>query len=343
MFRSLRQSKLCHFIIVVCVCVLINQYQASLRSALNPRVRRRFSTSSSSYSSSSSSSSQNAQSLNLKFNTAVAYHPKERDENKLINKFYTYKKIESPTGEDNFVITANNSSSLIAGVADGVGGWAEAGFDSSAISRELCANIKHFWLQDTSLAAVDYLDKSFSKINTDKIVKVGGTTACLGKFSPDGTLNIANLGDSWCGVFRNSKLIFNTKNQEHAFNTPYQLAVIPQQLLEKNSNYIRDSPKDADEYSFQLQPNDIVIFATDGVTDNIFPQDIEIFLNDNNAKPLQNLADELVDNVYKLSIDEQYPSVFAQQYSQIYGRRITGGKEDDITIVLVKPFIESKL
>lgn len=283
------------------------------------------------------------------YKTAVAYQPKDRDD-----KIYQNLKdsLKSLTGEDNYFITANSASDLYAGVADGVGGWAEHGYDSSAISRELCKAIGDIasTLSENSadinkleLLPKDLMDYAYSKIKKDEIVKVGGTTSIVAHFQNNGLLKIANLGDSWCGVFRDSKLVFQTKFQTVGFNAPYQLSIIPDQIAKeaaRNGNsYIQNTPKDADEYSFQLTKDDIVILATDGVTDNIATDDIELFLTENTETVntnLQGVATDFVDKVVALSKDPNYPSVFAQEISKLTGKPYRGGKEDDITVIVVK-------
>ncbi|KOG99141.1 type 2C protein phosphatase PTC7 [Saccharomyces eubayanus] len=291
--------------------------------------------------------SANAQTGPFTYKTAVAFQPKDRDD-QIYQKLK--ESIKSPTGEDNYFTTSNNIHDIFAGVADGVGGWAEHGYDSSAISRELCKKMGELSTtlaedssKETLLTPKNIIDAAYAKIKDDKIVKVGGTTAIMAHFPPSGKLQVANLGDSWCGVFRDSKLVFQTEFQTVGFNAPYQLSIIPEKMLKeaerKGSKYILNTPADADEYTFQLEKNDIVMLATDGVTDNIATDDIELFLKDNSARTrdeLQLLTQELVKNVVSLSKDPNYPSVFAQEISKLTGRNYSGGKEDDITVVVVR-------
>ncbi|CCD23852.1 type 2C protein phosphatase PTC7 NDAI_0C01920 [Naumovozyma dairenensis CBS 421] len=336
-------------------------HSTSTWKPLFPQLARRksfFSTSSSSYyshnnySNSTNANGSEVSSSPLNYKTFVAYQPKDRDDQ-------IYKNLKdslmSPTGEDNFFIASIDSNDVYAGVADGVGGWAERNYDSSAISRELCramdqlatatlVSSKNQKYSDV-ISPKDLMDVAFEKIQNDKIVEVGGTTSIVAHFQKNGTLNVANLGDSWCGVFRNYKLVFQTKFQTVGFNAPYQLSIIPKHLLEearlKGTSYIRNTPADVDEYSFQLSQNDIVILATDGVTDNISTDDISLFLKDNSeklstSKELNAMTKDFVSKVVNLSKDPDYPSVFSQEYSRLTGRLYKGGKEDDITVVLVK-------
>ncbi|KAH3688824.1 hypothetical protein WICPIJ_000184 [Wickerhamomyces pijperi] len=327
---------------------------SSLKASANLRFNsyvsnysRRFTTSSSHSSSSSNSASSAAfghssdgSSAVFKYNVAVAFQPKDRDENKLLKS--KSKEEPSPTGEDNYFTFAKSDSELACGVADGVGGWNELGYDSSAISRELCKALEKTYAKDneSKLSPKEMLSRAFKQIQEEKIVQVGGTTSCFGTFNADGRLSIANLGDSWCGVFRQTKLIHETRIQTHQFNTPFQLAIIPESILNQQkagSRFIMDTPRKADEYSFQLQKGDIVVFATDGVIDNIAVQDIELYLDEQEGNPdFQEVASKFVKNVVNLSKDERFPSVFSQELSKLTGQFYSGGKEDDITAVFVK-------
>lgn len=284
-------------------------------------------------------------STQFSYKTAVAFQPKDRDD-PIYKKLKT--NLESPTGEDNYFISLNAPGDVYAGVADGVGGWAEHGYDSSAISRELCKAMNEFSLtaysnDQNGVTPKGLIDLSYKKIKRENVVKVGGTTAIAAHFPPNGAMTVANLGDSWCGVFRDSKLVFQTEFQTVGFNAPYQLSIIPNEMLKKaeksGSSYIQNTPSDADEYLFQLARNDIVVLATDGVTDNIAYDDMELFLLDHESKEdqdLQSIAQEFVKKVVKLSKDPNYPSVFAQEISKLTGKQYRGGKEDDITVVFVK-------
>lgn len=289
---------------------------------------RRFATSSSSHS------------VNpvLKYNVAVAYHAKSRD--------HSFDAENNPCGEDNYVIRHGSNNNLVLGVADGVGGWADhKGASSADMSRELCQSIGDYFAKNESIAPLKLLLVAYNDLTVNQKVKVGGTTVCFGVVEGS-KLNLVNLGDSWCGLFRGFKCVNQTKFQTLGFNTPKQLSVIPQELQEEarrtGKNYIHNSPADGDSYQFELQKNDVVVFATDGVTDNVYPEDIEIFLRDHfdsdvNAKvDLTKLAEKLVAGVVKLGSDPNYPSPFSQELSQVTGQNYSGGKSDDVTLVVLK-------
>lgn len=83
------------------------------------------------------------------------------------------------------------------------------------------------------------------------------------------------------------------------------------------------------------------MFATDGVTDNVVPQDIETYLQDYVAPDLTpeqigKATTRFVEEVVKVSKDANFPSAFAQELSRLTGQKYLGGKEDDITVVVAR-------
>ncbi|SSD58700.1 related to Protein phosphatase 2C homolog 7, mitochondrial [Saccharomycodes ludwigii] len=325
-------------------------YNATTHSSANNAYFKRtffnsaFNASSNSSGSSSSNFANNTISA-FNYKVSVAYQPKDRSD-PIYEKVLVAKN--SPTGEDNYFINQRESNDLFCGVADGVGGWIEMGEDSSAISRELCSKLSEFTNKDKfSSTTKQLLIESFNEVVKEGVVKAGSTTCIAAHLKPNGELEVSNLGDSWCGVFRNDSLVYHTNFQVLSFNAPYQLSIIPKYILDsaktKGSGFIRNTPEEADDYKFQLMKNDVVILATDGVTDNVDTGDLANFLRDNeistktqSQENLDRITKDLVGKTVALSKDPQFPSIFSQELSKITGANYVGGKEDDITLVLVK-------
>jgi protein phosphatase PTC7 len=301
----------------------------------------------------------------LQYTVSVAYSPKDRlksggssddgvyDDGEFVQNFKLLNAknvFESPTGEDNYIL-AYTEIGIIVGVLDGVGGWSEQGFDSSAISRELANKVTQFYLEDPKQAPLDILNKAFKTVKDEGSVKVGSTTICFGIIDgKSGKLKALNLGDSWFGVFRKDenaryKCIEQSKEQVYYFNAPYQLSIIPNDFLEaakkKGSKYLMNEPNESDKYSYGLQKGDIVVFTTDGMIDNVFPDDIELYLNDNASEgvnlseSLGDLNKVLVQQTTVLSLNSNFKSAFSQKLTSLTGQDYIGGKPDDITSVMV--------
>lgn len=301
------------------------------------------------------------------FTASVAYHPKDRKpkdgdfvaefkrmsgsdqagHDKNVCSDAAIDAASSPTGEDNYVL-GYSKEGLILGVLDGVGGWADMGYDSSAISRELAKTITRLYLAKPETPVGDLLNEAFKEVRASGHVKVGSTTACFGVIdSKTKKLSALNLGDSWFGVFRKQqdghyRCFYQSKFQTYFFNAPYQLSIIPEKMIreatKKGTNYLMNEPKDADSYSVQLQSQDVVIFTTDGLVDNVGPEDIEIYLDDNLGEKQKKLGEtnsKLVTDVVTLAKNPSFDSVFSQELSKVTGQHYTGGKPDDVTSVMV--------
>ena len=58
------------------------------------------------------------------------------------------------------------------------------------------------------------------------------------------------------------------------------------------------------------------------------------YLQDLTPKSIQKAAEVLVEEAYKLSLDSDYLSPFAREGSQSLSWEYSGGKPDDITVIL---------
>jgi protein phosphatase PTC7 len=136
------------------------------------------------------------------------------------------------------------------------------------------------------------LEKAFSRVHA-----VGSATAMIALINHN-ELSISNIGDSGFLLirFKNGEPYcpFKSREQQHAFNIPYQLSQLPTQadleilrkrgkltemaqlknVLRKKNNVCQDSPENADDYTIPLKDGDIIISATDGVFDNLFQHEI---------------------------------------------------------------------
>lgn len=172
------------------------------------------------------------------------------------------------------------------------------------------------------------------------------------------------------------KVSFRSEAQTHAFNTPYQMSKVPQQLQVKQkifgSAYFSETPAQADVLTHQLRHGDTVLFATDGVWDNLSAEDTlkivarvmenagywykshnfegaETMLNDSLVRQLpRRLEDAAEDNFLpgqiaaavmraaKLAgLDRRREGPFAKEVKQRYPQEgWEGGKPDDIAVVV---------
>lgn len=199
-------------------------------------------------------------------------------------------KAERPeSGQDAFFVSRVGDSGAVAlGIADGVGGWMNSGVDPADFSHALCDYMAAAAARvgDPKLApdigapltARGLLDHGYKAVCHDPAIEAGGSTALVGLLDQDGTLEVANLGDSGFVHLRLNAVHAASTPQTHAFNTPFQLSVVPPVMLLRAAAFgggqLMDQPRDAKVTRHDLRHGDVLIFASDGLWDNLFNQDI---------------------------------------------------------------------
>lgn len=243
--------------------------------------------------------------------------------------------IQKRFGEDSW-FSVGTPKAVTIGVADGVGGWRKDGIDSGKFADELMSCCCH----NAQSAEYDGKDarkllvQSFDQMKNNHVF--GSSTACLLALDrSDCMLHTANLGDSGFLVVRNKALLYRSTEQEHGFNTPYQLAVPPNKFPHKVHC---DAPEKAMATHLKLRQGDMVLLATDGLFDNVplhlLVRVLGTMHGTDDINELQALADVLVDAADQLAHIETFQSPFCMRarYHQLPVG--TGGKPDDITVIL---------
>lgn len=310
------------------------------------------------------------------------------------------RSTKKDSGEDAFFAsTIGGSQSHVAfGVADGVGGWQDQGVDPSEFSQALCglmagsANI-HENIEENPVKPQPLLQQAYDAVMNNPRIAAGGCTASLGVMNRRGSietakyvvtqshisiesLTLCSLGDSGYLVFGPGKVAHRSESQTHAFNTPYQMSKVPAKLQAQykifGSTYFSETPADADVSTHQLKHGDIVLFATDGVWDNLSAQDTlqvisrimeeggywfkshnfdgaETMLNDKLIRQLPRTIEDKIEESYlpgqlaaavmreaKLAgLDRRREGPFAKEVKQRYPQEgWEGGKPDDIAVVV---------
>lgn len=95
----------------------------------------------------------------------------------------------------------------------------------------------------------------------------GSSTACILILNREtSTVYTANIGDSGFMVVRRGEIVHRSEEQQHYFNTPFQLSLPPPG---HGDNVLSDRPESADQLSFPVLDGDVILVATDGVFDNV--------------------------------------------------------------------------
>ncbi|KAH1025539.1 hypothetical protein HUJ05_010247 [Dendroctonus ponderosae] len=164
---------------------------------------------------------------------------------------------------------------------------------------------------------------------------IRSSTACVVFLNRENsTLYTANIGDSGFMVVRRGRVVRRSEEQQHYFNTPFQLSLPPPGY---RADVLSDRPESASSDNFPVEDGDVILVATDGVFDNL-PQNI--ILNElikcqgeRCASRLQMVANSIAWMARSLSFDETFISPFAER-AFANGINTIGGKPDDITVIL---------
>lgn len=238
-------------------------------------------------------------------------------------------------------LEARNNSADVIGVADGVGGWRAYGVDPGQFSLHLMRSCERlvkagYFISDQPARL---LAAGFREMQECKKPVIGSSTACLAILShADGKLYTANIGDSGFLVVRDGEVVHRSQEQQHYFNTPFQLSLPPSEMA---ADVLSDAPESADRYEFSVEDGDVILLATDGIFDNI-PDSLLVAeigaLQSSTAAldpaQIQACANSIALIARKLSQDGTFLSPFSQNARASGFANVSGGKEDDVTVVL---------
>lgn len=224
----------------------------------------------------------------------------------------------------------------VLGVADGVGGWRNYGFDPSKFSYSLMENCERLVVTGrfNPRNPCHLIAASYYELQENKEQIIGSSTACVVVLNrTDQMLYTANIGDSGFLVMRNGQIVHRSEEQQHYFNTPFQLSLAPANI----SNLVHsDSPESADTSSLPIEEGDLILLATDGLFDNL-PESIIVQqlskLRDHNLENMQKMVNSLAFQAHRLAFDANYLSPFSKRARE-NGINVSGGKPDDITVLL---------
>lgn len=210
------------------------------------------------------------------------------------------------------------------------------------------------------------LDKAFesAKANISELHEIGSSTLVLARLRPDLKLDILSIGDSSIYIIRDGTEIVFTNNKTESAQTPdvaeSEIATdnntttdtksTASTITEAGSKHDLEDEKTMKEfvncpqqvgtnttvvpssyaqlYQVTVEPNDVIMLCSDGISDNLWQNEItEVIAHDN--LDLQKKADMLVQNANDKAVDN-----FAVCPYQLRSPRSTGGKSDDMTVLL---------
>jgi len=260
------------------------------------------------------------------------------------------RKTASPssTTTDSANARLRSNSADVIGVADGVGGWRAYGVDPGLFSMNLMKSCERlvkagYFVNDQP---AKLLKSGFLEMQQSKRPIIGSSTACVAILNhADGKLYTANIGDSGFLVFRGGRVVHRSHEQQHYFNTPFQLSLPPSNMA---TEVLSDAPESADRYEFSVKHGDVILLATDGIFDNI-PDSVLVKEVGSlqrgpdapDAAEIQACANSIALIARKLSQDESFLSPFAKNARANGFANVVGGKEDDVTVILAAVSLNS--
>jgi len=219
-------------------------------------------------------------------------------------------------GEDTYFMSDDGTTM---GVFDGVGGWAREGVDPREYSYALATGCKH-------AVDVQFLNDPFEILQYayDKAKDVTGSCTAVIAQIQGRQLNAIIFGDSGLRIVRDGNIVLATQEQQHSFNTPFQLGTASS-----------DKPSYAQHVNFTLQDGDIVVLGTDGLYDNLFGDKIASIVKENHTEKAQDIARIVAQQALVVSKNYRAFTPFADNATKM-GHYHEGGKQDDITVMVAK-------
>jgi len=219
------------------------------------------------------------------------------------------------TNEDSFF--CDEESKLFI-VADGMGGHL-AGEVASQMAIEAVVNRLKFGNSDPLLKlkdAVEYANQViYANSQGDNRHRGMGTTLTLALFQ-DNKLNIAHVGDSRAYLIRNGNITLLTRDHSFVGELVRSGGITKEQALThpKRNVLMRavgTNPNiDIDLLEVNVQPNDLVLLCTDGLTNHL--PDEEILHHVLNSQDLQQAIDSMMKAAYSKGANDNVTILLIQ-------------------------------
>ncbi|KAL0335138.1 UNVERIFIED_CONTAM: putative protein phosphatase 2C 71 [Sesamum radiatum] len=206
----------------------------------------------------------------------------------------------------------------VTSVADGVGQWSLEGTKPGVYARELMKNCEKF-ISDLN---GDSLDNPMELLN----LSVAGThypgpsTVLIAQVVGQ-DLHVANVGDSGFIVLRHGSVYKRSSPMLHAFHFTKQIERGDDPLI-----LLR----------VDLEEDDVIITATDGLLDNLYDQEISSIVVSSLAadKKLEEIAELLATKAQDVGRSTSGRSPFADEAQAAGFAGYTGGKLDDVAVIV---------
>lgn len=220
-------------------------------------------------------------------------------------------------GEDAYFVTGQTWL----GVADGVGQWSFEGTNPGVYAQELIKNCEKLALDCNSNSICNPAE--LLKLSVGETQSPGSSTVLLAQLVGQ-VIQVANIGDSGFIILRHGSVYKRSSPMLHVFHFPLQIGR-------------GDDPSNLVElYRIDLEEEDVIILASDGLLDNLHDQEIASEVSkylDLDSKP-EEIAEALAAKAQEVGKSVTARSPFADNAQAAGYAGYTGGKLDDVTVIV---------
>lgn len=220
-------------------------------------------------------------------------------------------------GEDAYFVTGQTWL----GVADGVGQWSFEGINPGVYAQELIKNCEKLALDCNSNSICNPAE--LLKLSVGETQSTGSSTVLLAQLVGQ-VLQVANIGDSGFIILRHGSVYKRSSPMLHVFHFPLQIGR-------------GDDPSNlAELYRIDLEEEDVIILASDGLLDNLYDQEIASEVSKYlalDSKP-EEIAEALASKAQKVGKSVTARSPFADNAQAAGYAGYTGGNLDDVTVIV---------
>ncbi|MEN8234046.1 MAG: SpoIIE family protein phosphatase [Actinomycetota bacterium] len=175
-------------------------------------------------------------------------------------------------------ISGSGPGPILVGVADGMGGHV-AGNVASALALTTATAEDPDADIEVAARVAEANDAIIKRVREQRELAGMGTTMTLGRFLPEGTLELAHVGDSRCYLLRDGDL--RQISTDHTVVaelvalghiSPEDVATHPQRHLVTRTLGL--GPVEIDDHELALEAGDRILFCSDGLTSMISNDEI---------------------------------------------------------------------
>ena len=237
-------------------------------------------------------------------------------------------------GEDAYFTARAPDGSFGMGIADGVYLWRMQGIDSGEYSRLLMNAAADALRAGEINRPTALIARAHERVNEANMK--GSTTACVVVIdSEHGLMYCSHVGDSGFMLIRGEpgkrSCAHRSMPQEHDFGCPFQLG----------HHDASDKASDAMRTKLYLEYGDIVVLGSDGLWDNLSELDVVESVERSvgeTAVPDEKLMDSVARNLlaaaYDVSMDKKRTTPYSLAATEHFDMVYSGGKKDDISVVV---------